>query len=73
MNKEFNYQKEGLASDLVELLVQDYNLDLNTALTTLYESETFAKLSDPETGLYFQGSLYVYSYLKNELQTGSIG
>lgn len=73
MNKEFNYQKEGLVSDLVELLVQDYNLDLNTALTTLYESETFAKLSDPETGLYFQGSLYVYSYLKNELQTGSIG
>ena len=73
MNKEFTYQKEGIASDIVEFLVQDYNLDLNTALTTLYESDTFEKLSDPGTGLYFQGSLYVYSYLKKELQTGSIG
>lgn len=73
MNKEFKYMKEGVASDLTEYLMEDYGLDMRTALSTLYESDTFAKLSDPSTGLYFQGSRYVYTYLQNELQTGRIG
>lgn len=70
MTREFKYLKEGLATDIVEFLIKDYNLDLQLAINTLYESETYAKLSDPSTGLYFQGSRYVYSYLQTELQTG---
>lgn len=72
MTKEFKYLKEGLASDIVQFLMQDYDLDMHTALSTLYDSDTYSKICDPATGLYFQGSRYVYSYLQNELQTGLV-
>ena len=73
MTKEFKYLKEGLTSDIVQFLMKDYNLDIHTALSTLYDSDTYSKISDPSTGLYFQGSRYVYSYLQNELKTGTVG
>ena len=67
---EFKYMKEGLTIDLVELLVKDFNLDYKEAMGVLYDSDLYTKLSDPDTGLYFQSSLYVYSFLKSELQKG---
>lgn len=73
MTKEFKYLKEGLASDIVQFLMKDYNLDIQTALRTLYDSDTYSKINDPSTGLYFQGSRYVYSYIQNELKTGIVG
>ncbi len=73
MTKEFKYLKEGLASDIVKFLMHDYELDLHSALSTLYDSDTYSKISDPATGLYLQGSRYVYTYLQNELQTGMVG
>lgn len=72
MTKEFKYLKEGLSSDIVEFLIDDYGLDIERALNTLYESETYSKISEPSTGLYFQSSRYVYSYLQDELQNGII-
>lgn len=73
MTKEFKYLKEGLTSDIVQFLMKDYNLNIQTALRTLDDSDTYSKISDPSTGLYFQGSRYVYSYLQNELKTGMVG
>lgn len=73
MTNEFKYLKEGLASDLVQFLMKDYKIDLHAALSTLYDSDTYSKISDPSTGLYYQGSRYVYSYLQNELKTGAVG
>lgn len=67
---EFKYMKEGLTIDLVELLIKNFNLDYKEAMGVLYDSDLYAKLSNPSTGLYFQGSLYVYSFLKSELQKG---
>ena len=66
----FKYQKEGAAKDLVKFLMKDYNLTLVEAIERLYESETYAKICNPKTGLYFQGSIYLYSFLKNEIDTG---
>ena len=65
--------KEALAADLAEMIVQDYGVSPSEALDMLYGSDTYAKLSEPATGLYFQGGRYVYSYLKHELATGVIG
>ena len=73
MTKEFKYLKEGLTSDITEYLMDDFGLDMKTAMNTLYESDTYSKLCEPSTGLYFQGSRYVYTYLQNELQTGILG
>ncbi len=70
MTKEFKYLKEGVTKDLVGYVMEDYGVSLTSALDTVYESETFKKLSEPQTGLYLQGSKYVYDYLQNELKTG---
>ena len=72
-NADFNYMKEALATDLAELIANDFGLTIIDALDTLYGSETYMKLCDPKTGLYFQSTLYVYSFLKNELLTAKLG
>ena len=62
--------KESASADLAEMLTQDFGMSMQEALDVFYNSETYAKLNNPATGLYFQSSKYVYSYLKNELSTG---
>lgn len=69
-DNSFKYQKEGVAKDLVRLLMKDYGWSLTKALDVLYESETYSKICNPNTGLYFQGNLYLYTFLKNEIDTG---
>ncbi|MBO7279672.1 MAG: hypothetical protein J6V00_00750 [Bacteroidaceae bacterium] len=70
---DFNYMKEALAADLAELLAKDFDMTITEALDTMYGSETYSKLCDPNTGLYFQSSQYVYSFLKSELLTARLG
>jgi hypothetical protein len=72
IDTDFNYMKEALATDLAELLAKDFDMTITEALDTLYSSETYTKLCNPNTGLYFQSTLYVYSFLKNELLTAKI-
>lgn len=69
---EFQYMKETISADLAELLSNDFGMTITEALDTLYESETYVKLCNPDTGLYIQSSLYIYSILKLELKTGTI-
>ena len=54
------YMMECMTKDLVLLLMERRHIDMETALETLYTSDTFAKLKDSRTGLYFQSPLYVY-------------
>ena len=71
-DKEFKYLKESILTDLAEFLAEDFGMGVNESLDTLYNSATYMKLSDPATGLYYQSSRYIYSYLKNELTTGTV-
>lgn len=52
--------------------MDEFGWDIRRALDELYGSQTFAKLNDPKCGLYFQGSVYVFQFLKNEIETGKI-
>ena len=72
MSEHFQYLKEGLVADLVDLVMTEYHLDLEKALDVVYSSEIFQKLSDPATGLFKEGPAYIYSYLKDELGKGKI-
>ena len=45
--------------------------DNQQAFDAVYTSRLFGKLSDPKTGLFFQSSGYVYSYLTEELSFAS--
>lgn len=36
-------------------------------MTLLYKSKVYELIQDDETGLYLEGSAYIYDLLKNEL------
>lgn len=59
-----------ISKDIVGFLMEDYGKSLEDSLNILYNSETFQKLNNPDTGLYFQSSRYVYQFLRNEIETG---
>lgn len=58
---------ESLCEDLVPMLMEEYGLTVDEAMDTLYRSRTFSKVENPQTGLYYQSSVYVFEYLKEEL------
>lgn len=37
-----------------------------------YRSKTFEKVNDPACGLYYQGAVYVFQFLKNEIECAQI-
>lgn len=67
---EFEYMKEGVVKDITLLLITEHKMEMEEALDTLYNSETYAKLNDSSTGLYYQSPRYVLSFLLSELETG---
>lgn len=73
MAKDISMEVEFLATDLVQMLMEHYEWDMVKALDVLYGSETFARVNDPKCGLYYQGAVYVFSFLKNEIETGKVG
>lgn len=66
------YMNECMTRDLAVMLVEDYQISIPEALEILYNSETYEKLQDERTGLYFQSPVYVYDFLQNELKNGKI-
>lgn len=69
---DFEYQIECTTRDLADNLVGDFSMTVPQALRVVYNSETYEKLINPKTGLYFQSPLYVYGFLKNEVLTGKM-
>ena len=53
---------------MVGYLIEDNAITIEQAMEQFYLSDTFEKLSDVETGLYLEGSTYVYELLKREIQ-----
>lgn len=71
-DKKAQYLIEGITKDIVAYLMEDRGLALTEAIAMFNNSETFTKLSDPQTGLYIESSAYVYEILKTELKMGKI-
>ena len=61
--QEFNRLKEQLTVSMIQILVEEHGFSLEDALDRVYTSPIFEKLSDPNTGLFFQSPRYVLSYL----------
>ncbi len=47
-----------MAIELIEMLIVEYCWDMKKALDELYGSEIFAKLNNPECGLYYESAVY---------------
>ena len=71
--KDFEFMVDILTRDLISLLMERQNLDMKAAFDAFYNSDTYAALNRPESGLYFQSPKYVYSILENEMKTGKMG
>lgn len=69
---DIQYLNECMTRDLAVMLIGKYDITLAEALDILYNSETYEKLQDPRTGLYFQSPVYVFDFLQRELVQGKI-
>ncbi len=70
---DIEYMVEHIAAELTILLIEKRNLSFQEAIDTIYTSDTYMKLRDKSTGLYYQSPKYVYSFLEHELLTGVMG
>lgn len=66
---DIQYMNECMMRDLTMMLIKKYNVSLSEALDILYNSQTFEKLQDARTGLYFQSPVYVFDFLQKELNS----
>ena len=70
-------QKEFLINRTIDqmtaFLMEDYDLELPTALELVYNSQLYEKIIDLVTGLYYQSAAYNYDFLKHEIAYGKIG
>ena len=66
---QFRYLKETLSKDLIAMLMERKKMSMDEAFRYYYASDTFKKLSDSNTGLFFQSPGYVFSYLEDEAAT----
>lgn len=63
---EYNIQ------DIIEYMVRDTGMEYDQAMQIFYNSQTFDKLMDFETGLYLESSAYVYGIFQGERNFGSL-
>lgn len=63
---EYNIQ------DIIEYIVQDFRIEYDQAMQIFYNSQTFDKLMDIETGLYLESSAYVYGIFQGERNFGCL-
>lgn len=63
---------EYITQDIVVFLVDDRKLDYIEAMRLFYTSETYERVLDEETGLYLEGSAYIYDILKTECDHGKL-
>ncbi len=67
--EKLNYLVECIIQDLIRYVVEDNNITIEEAMDIVYNSNTFEKLNNLETHLYYESSAYVYEILKEELQS----
>ena len=71
MSRE-SFMIEDLVKDLVLKLMEEQKMSMTAALDTVYNSDTYEKVLDLETGLFAQSTAYVYSIFQRELKEGKL-
>ena len=72
LNDSIQFQIECLSAEIVEKLMDTYGWDMKKSLDELYGSDTFNLICNPDTGLYYEGAVYVFQYLQKELESGNL-
>ena len=71
--EQIQFLIEEMTREIIIYLLQDFGYDMDKAFEIFYNSDTFERLNNIQSGLYYQSSGYVYSFLKEELLTGKVG
>jgi hypothetical protein len=66
--KRFELLKLKLTEELVAILVDEKGISIPAAFDMVYQSRTYAKLSDSNTKLFIQSVGYVYSLFEDEIK-----
>ena len=70
---EKDQMKLDMVTNLASLLMEEQpQLTMEQALSTVINSDTYMRLLEDRTALYYQSPRYVYSFLTNELKTGKM-
>lgn len=64
--KRIEFLKLKLTEELISIIMDEESCSIENAFSRLYDSQTYARLSDPNTQLYTQSAGYVYSLLEDE-------
>lgn len=62
--------QEDMTTDILSILIDDRKMSMQNAMLMFYNSDTYARLQDAESGLFYQSPGYVLDCLDNELTTG---
>jgi hypothetical protein len=68
-------EKDLMIADMVKdlailLMEQNHELTMEQSLATVFNSDTYQKILNERTTLYYQSPRYVFSFLDNELKSG---
>lgn len=70
--EQIEFMIEELSCEIIQMLMEEWNCGMTQAMDIYYNSDTFERLSNSATGLYYQSAGYVYDFLKKEITTGQI-
>ena len=63
---------EYIIQDIILFLVEDEGIEYEEAMREFYASETYMKLVDEGTGLYYESAADVYDIYKDEKKAGHL-
>ena len=69
-DEQIGMMKEDVCAELIALLMKDRHCTMSEAIDMLYNSDTYSRIQDQSTGLYYQSPAYTYAFLQQELLTG---
>lgn len=62
--------QEDMTADLLAILIEERHMSMQDAMLLLYNSDTYARMLDEGSGMYYQSVGYNMDCLDNELTTG---
>ena len=71
---EIDHMKLDMVTNLASLLMEGQpDMSMEQALSVVLNPDTYLRLQENETALYYQSPRYVFSFLQTELTTGKVG
>lgn len=66
MTNDEQFMIECITTELTEYVMRDYHIGMKEALDIVYNSVTYSKLLNTNSGLYYQSPLLIYDIFKEE-------